>query len=183
MFFINDVLFGIYRVPLFYAVKRNDIQAIQLLLEFRADPNIICNNMSLVSHAAQCGFPEAIKLLVDHGANIWLNNSIPALLAVLQSGSKLCLSVLLENHRDYVLKPINNEILLVHALKEQSSLLPFIATITQEMNPQIIPPKGITSDHKSQLKKILALKQDLLPVSIVTNRLKEIKIPWKSINV
>lgn len=177
------------QVPLYYAVRRCDLQAVRLLLDFKSDPNVTVKDMSLISIASSKGFSEIVLMLIEAGAN--LNPPInPPLLTVLESGSKLCLSVLLYERSEEILKEIDGKILLYHAAVQESSLLPVIAKITQieiqklkqqdakknEIPP--FPPKGLSPNQKKEINEVLALNEALLPINSVCETIKSIKKVW-----
>lgn len=198
-FFLNEVFllfFKIhgnyiyfYRVPLYYAVRRYDLQAVRLLLDFKADPNAIVKDVSLLSIAACKGFSEIVLMLLSAGAN--LNSPTnPPLLAVLSSGSKMCLSILLYRNNEEVLNKIDGNILLYHAAVQESSLLPVIANLTQNEIQKLkqknikaskipsFPPKGLSSNQKKEINDLLPLNESLLSIESVLQTVKSIKKIW-----
>ncbi|KAH9113207.1 hypothetical protein AeMF1_012562 [Aphanomyces euteiches] len=59
------------RTPLLYAVKSNEFATAKILLDNRADVNIVENNgTSCLHEAAATGSVRACKLLAEHGANL-----------------------------------------------------------------------------------------------------------------
>lgn len=143
--------------------------------------------MSLVSVASSKGFSEIVLMLIQSGAN--LNPQInPPLLTVLESGSKLCLSVLLNERIEEVLKEIDGKVLLYHASNQESSLLPVIANITRieiqklkqknEKNIPSFPPKDLSSNQKKEINELLPLNESLLPIDSVIETIKNIKRVW-----
>ena len=56
----------IYRTPLYFAVRENQLEAAQLLLDKGADPIGLAVNDSLLEIAADRGFAQMQKLLEDH---------------------------------------------------------------------------------------------------------------------
>ncbi|OHT17458.1 hypothetical protein TRFO_02468 [Tritrichomonas foetus] len=163
------------------------MQSVRLLLDYKANPNITIGDMSLLSIAAHSGYSEVVLMLILAGANLYPSLN-PPLLTVLNSGSKMCLSVLLMNREKDVLRKINGKILVHHAALQESSLLPVIANITmneiqklKEKNKSeipVFPPKGLSSEQKKELHQAMNLHEDLLPIISVYKSIKNIKQIW-----
>ncbi|OHT06368.1 hypothetical protein TRFO_05555 [Tritrichomonas foetus] len=166
-----------------------DIQSIRLLLDYKADPNILFRNMSLLAYAAKTGNFQAIKLLLDAHADPHIGEPTP-LETVIHYSSRECLAALLDGHEEDLLVPIKGRLLIEIALEAQTTLLSVVAVYTKRQfdeakkkgeteNLPVFPPKTL---KRSRLKKLnAALKQNdyLLPVDIVRKSVLHIKSPWR----
>jgi hypothetical protein len=176
------------KTPLFLAVRRNDPHAVKLLLSFNADPNVLVRELSLVALAAQKGYPEVIQLLLEAKANLALALHSP-LIEVLKRGNRLVLAVLLEGRTDLLLRELQGHILIWHAVKEQSSLVPEIALATQEeirRRPVVegevlpkFPPVGLSRKEEALLLQCLKLNQKLESMEPVKEAVERIKPIWQ----
>ena len=156
----TDVVDAKGRSPLFFAVKRNDVKAIRLLLDFGAKPNEVINEKSLISWAAELGNDEAITLLIEAGARHDVGN-VPPLISCLKSGSRPVLMALTEKNPREILSVYNEKSILQHAIEKKTTLLPLIANLVQEEiqkmkdagEPNIpqFPPPNLT---QAQLKRL-----------------------------
>ena len=170
----TDVVDAKGRSPLFFAVKRNDVKAIRLLLDFGAKPNEVINEKSLLSWAAELGNDEAITLLVEAGARHDVGN-VPPLISCLKSGSRPVLMALTEKNPREVLSVYNEKSILQHAIEKKTTLLPLIANLVQEEiqkmkdagEPNIpqFPPPNLTP---AQLKRLNIAIERNDSVSFVT---------------
>lgn len=145
--------------------------------------------MSLISIASSKGFSEVVLLLIGAGASLRPPTN-PPLLAVLESGSKMCLSVLLYRRTEEVLKCIDGKILLYHAAVQESSLLPVIAKLTQIEIQKLkqrnvkrseipsFPPKGLSSNQKKEINEVLSMNESLLSIESVCETVRSIKKVW-----
>ena len=178
------------RTPLYFAVRRNDIKAIRLLLDFHADVNITTNGISLLSLAAQYGFSDAIKLLIDAGARQDVG-SIPPLISVIRSGSRASLIELLKQRPREILTVYNEKPVLVHAIIEKTTLLPVIAAFVrdeitkmrQEGDPNTppFPPEGLTSSQIKRLNTALE-RNESVSTTTLSEYPEEHTLPiWKEI--
>jgi hypothetical protein len=96
--------------------------------------------------------------------------------------------VLLEGRRSELLRELHGHILVWHAAKTQSSLLPEIALATQEAirehaatHPRDVPefpPAGLSRKKRSLLLDCLKLNQKLESTESVKETLREIKPIW-----
>ena len=66
-------------LPLFLAVKNNHIKATELLLEHKANPNIIIDGTTPLHIASDHGYLDIMRLLLDYGASLTILNSFNAL--------------------------------------------------------------------------------------------------------
>ena len=184
-FYRNSI--NVYRVPLYYAVRRSDLNAVRLLLEYQSDPDETVGDLPMISIAANSGYSEVVLMLIEAGANLYPITN-PPLLHVLNSGSKLCFSVLIEKREQDLLKPIDGELLVYHAAKTESSLLPLIAKLTkheieklQEINCEdipIFPPKRLNTQQKKELELSLSFDDSLLSTDKVYRMIKDVKRIW-----
>jgi len=70
---IKDRISG--RTPLHYAVISDNLAAMQQLIKFGADIDVVCNNADTALHyACDLNKEEAVKILLDSGANTSLRN-------------------------------------------------------------------------------------------------------------
>lgn len=155
-----DILDARNRSPLYFAVKRNDVKAIRLLLDFGANPNEVVGNYGLLSLAAKFGNDEAISLLIEAGARHDVGN-IPPLISCIKSGSRPVLMALIEKSQREVLSVYNERSILEHAIIEKTTLLPLIATLVREETEKMkaagdpntpeFPPSKLT---QAQLKRL-----------------------------
>lgn len=166
-----------------------NLQTIRLLLDYKADPNHLYKERSMLSYAAQTGSFQAIKLLIDAGANTHLGHPQP-LETVMKYGSRECLAALLDGHMNDLLVPINGQLPIEIALEAETTLLSVIAVYTKreidkaknggnQNNVPEFPPKNM---KRAKLKKLnAALKQNdyLLPIDVVRRSVLPIKSPWK----
>ena len=136
-----------FRVPLCFAVWRNDVNLLQTLLDFKADPNSIVKKQSLLSIAAKNGCAESIELLLNYGASMNTPSESHPLESVLKSGSKLYLSILLNHKKRWMFRCCSgdrNEELI-------ASVIAFLAKkevdkqIENKEETQDFPPKGCSS--------------------------------------
>lgn len=71
--------------PLILATQKNNIKVIELLLEYKSDPDRIISNTSAMITASRKGFLEVVALLLNKGANpnlhIKENNATPLFVA------------------------------------------------------------------------------------------------------
>ena len=180
----------INRTPLFFAVRRNDVKAIRLLLDFKADINITTNGISLLSVAAQYGFSEAIKMLISAGARQDVG-SIPPLISVIKSGSRASLIELLKQKPREILAVYNEKPILFHAIVEKTTLLPVIAAFArdettkmkQEGDPNTppFPPLGLSPSQQKRLNT--ALERNEIVSTTTTSEYPEdqVKSIWQEI--
>ena len=161
-----------------------------MLLDFHADVNITTNGISLLSLAAQYGFSEAIKLLIDAGARQDIG-SIPPLISVIRSGSRASLIELLKQRPRDILTVYNEKPVLVHAIIEKTTLLPVIAAFVrdeitkmrQEGDPNTppFPPEGLSSSQIKRLNTALE-RNESVSTSTYNEYPEEKTLPlWKEI--
>lgn len=178
------------RTPLFFAVRRNDIKAIKLLIDFGADVNIPTNNMSLLAIASQYGYANAVHMLIEAGARTDVG-TIPPLIALLKSGSLPCLIELLKKKPSEILSIYNEKPILYHAIEEKTTLLPVIALKAKEetnkmkqdgdINTPPFPPVGLTP---AQLKRLnTALEKGETVISQTEERYDDVISIWKQISI
>ena len=182
------------------AVRKNDLRAMKLLLDFKANPDALViddtlpqHNMrkrSLLSIAVYNGSAEAAKMLLDAGANPH-PEGMPPLIAALNNETRESLAVLLKGRSRDILSEFENKPFIVHAIEYKSNLLPIIVSLVKEEiekmkeageeNIPPFPPKGLKSKHKSKLEKADALHDTLITSEFVDNAVKVIKCPWRCI--
>jgi hypothetical protein len=159
----------------------------RLLLSYRADPNAIVNEYSLLATAAQHGYLEAILMLLDAGANIGFTVH-PPYVEVLNTGNRLALAVLLENRTDDLLREFDGHLLIWHAAVAASSLLPVVASETRReieklrasgvSEPPCFPPERLSRQEKNHLTDSLNLDQVLDSTAPVKRAVRRIKTLW-----
>lgn len=178
------------RVPLYFAVERGDVRSMRLLLDHRADPNVVVRGLSLLAIAARKGYAEAIKLLLDAGALFNRGQSHP-LIEVLVSGSRESFAILVherEHELPYLI--INHTPFIVHAIKQKTMLLPVIAKIIEQYTKEArengdkqvtpFPPPNLTSAEKARLEKALRVEDSIIPIDTVNEKVKRLKSPWSA---
>lgn len=193
--------FIFYRTPLFLAVRKQDLRAMKLLLDFNADPDAIIidednadprmRRRSLLSIAVYNGSAECAKMLLVHGANPLPQGTEP-LIATLNNETRETLAVLLQDRPRDVLRVIEEKPFIVHAIEMKSNLLPIIVTLVKkqikemednhEDNIPKYPPKGLKRSQKKELEKAESLQDERITADFVTDAVKAIKNPWKNIN-
>lgn len=193
--------FNIYRTPLFFAVRKQDLRAMKLLLDFKADPNALIvddanedprmRRRSLLSIAVYNGSAECAKMLLIHGANPLPEGTEP-LIAALNNETRETLAVLLQDRPGDVLRVIEEKPFIVHAIEMKSNLLPIITTLVkneikdmeekQKDNIPNFPPKGLKSKQKKELEKAEKLNDERITADFVDAAVNAIKNPWKNIN-
>jgi hypothetical protein len=157
------------------------------LLSFRADPNANSKGVCLLSVAASKGHPEAVQMLLAANANprVPIN---PPLLAVLSSGCRLSLSLLLEGRPGDVLEEIDGKSLLWHAASQESSLLPVIVSVTLAEIEKLkvarapvipeFPPKQLKPVCRTQLLESQKLNEQLAETEDLKRKVNKIKCLW-----
>lgn len=65
--------------PLYAAVKNNHIKATELLLEHKANPNILVDGTTPLHIASEYGYLDIMRLLLDYNASLIIPNSLDAL--------------------------------------------------------------------------------------------------------
>lgn len=183
------------------AVRKQDLRAMKLLLDFGADPNAVITDdenedprmrrRSLLSIAVYNGSAEAAKMLLIHGANPLPQGTDP-LIATLNNETRETLAVLLKDRPSDVLRTIEEKPFIVHAIEMKSNLLPIIVSLVKqqikikednhEENIPVFPPKGLKRSQKKELEKAESLQDERITADFVDDIVKSIKNPWKNIN-
>lgn len=179
------------RTPLYIATRRGDINAVKLLLDFGADPNLTCQAQSLLSVAATYGHSEVMSLLIEFGARYDVG-SIPPYIAVLKSGSRPALEVLLKHRPKDVVNTYNDKSILTHAIIEKTSLLPVIAKkykeevqrMASENNPSTpkFPPDDLTPPQLRRLNTALERNDSVQTTAMMEVPPKPIRSIWYALN-
>lgn len=121
-------MFYFYRVPLYFAIRCGDLGLIKLLLKFDASVNCKVRDVPLLVVAVRSACSAAVKMLVDAGAD--LSDGV-AVRAVLETGDRMTLAVLLENRGDDLIREFDEHSLLWYATRCKSPLVSVIACETR----------------------------------------------------
>lgn len=181
-------------------MRKADLRAMRLLLDFGANPDaiIIANGQlsdprlrerSLLAIAAWNGFADVAKLLLEFGANT-NPRGMPPLIAALNNENREILAVLLEKNPSDVLKRFYDKAFLYHAIDMESNLLPVVATLVKQEiqkmkdcgaeNVPKFPPK-LKGKQRKTLSKALELNDTIITTEFIDNVVKDIKCPWKKL--
>lgn len=168
-------------------MKRNDVHAVRLLLDFQADPNLLIENRSMLSVAAHYGFAEITSLLLDSGALID-NGIMSPLLSVLKSGSRPVFMALVIRDPKILLSVFNGKPFIYHAIVEKTTLLPIIATLVKTeiekleksgiSNRPSFPPEGLTSSQKKRLQSAIERKDSVTTTNMISEKKKALRSLW-----
>lgn len=159
-----------------------------MLLDFGANPNAVSKNKSLLSIAAEHGFSDSIRMLIEAGAKLDVG-AIPPLISVLKSGSRQSLEALLEKNPREILSNFGSQPIIYHAINEKTTLLPIIATRVKdeiekmknngEPNPPPFPPEGLTSSQQKRLKISLEREDSVTTTVMMTSKPKPVRTIWQ----
>jgi len=159
----------------------------RLLLDFGASPNTIVGNKSLLSIAAHKGYPEAIKLLLDSKASLTRGSYHP-LIEVLASGNREAFAILVHGREpELPFLVIDGKPYLIHAIQTKTMLLPVIAAIISKETEVArangrndFPEISLTNPEKKRLKAALEVKDSLISIDSVNEKVKRLKSPWSA---
>lgn len=83
--------------PLFIACQNGHQRTVQLLLSFRADPNI-CENINVFPFACQNGHDAIVSNLIQYGAYVkYYNNRVSPIYIACQNGHYSIVEILIKN--------------------------------------------------------------------------------------
>ncbi|OQR89137.1 hypothetical protein THRCLA_09904 [Thraustotheca clavata] len=137
------------RTPLLYAIKSNEFATAKaLIVDYKADVNIVANNgTSCLHEAAANGSVRAIKLLAEYGANLEAKtpNGTPLHMAVSEDQEKSVEALLelkadVNARNDHGITP-----LLLATLMRKASVAKLLLIANADMQVNIMP--GITAVH------------------------------------
>ena len=162
----------------------------RILLDFHADPNVVVGKKSLLAIASHKGYPEAIKLLLDAGA-VFNRGQFHPLLEVLSSGNREAFAILIQSReKELPFLIIDQKLFIIHAIQLKTMLLPIIAAIIKketeealkrgENNVPPFPPIGLTNPEKKRLQVALEVKDSLISIEGVKDKVKRLKSPWSA---
>ena len=187
------------RPPLCFAVRRGDIRAMKLLLDYGANPDAIVTTKgelkdprlrerSLLAIAVYNGMADAAKMLLEYSANPH-PGGMPPLLAALNNETREGLAVLLDGRPGDVLLEFEGKPFILHAIEQESNLLPVIVSLVQEEIEKLksknasrvpsFPPKKLKRKQKRALKKAMKLRDRTISSEFVDREVKAIKSPWQ----
>jgi ankyrin repeat protein len=156
------------KTPLYHAIFHGDIKALEILLEYGANPNLP-NKKSALLKAIQDRRTKAIALLIENGAEINIkqrdpyyddNETTPLFLAT-EKGEIQIVKVLLENGANPNIEVTNNKPIEIAIKKNRLDiallLLSYNAVVNADITAKIVDLHGYDLS-KTSLIHVVAVK-------------------------